>query len=145
MDELIRGQMVTDLSLGYIFVYSITSVGKNKFHMSQQDQQRPLQIIFRRDMPQRDRLKVLFREFSRLPIDTCFLIIGYRGFEQQADLQDFLVKALRSETCNLQAYPELAATHDFEKALAAFSEDFIASHISSCHFAPLIDTEDALT
>ena len=95
-------------------------------------------------MPQRDRLKVLFREFSRLPIDTCFLIIGYRGFEPQTDLQDFLVKALQSETCNLQTYPELAATHEFERALAAFSEDFIASHISSCHFAPLIDTEDAL-
>lgn len=59
--------MVTDMSLGYIFVYFITSEGKNKFHMSQLDQQRPLQIIFRRDMPQRDRLKVLFREFSRLP------------------------------------------------------------------------------
>jgi hypothetical protein len=34
MDELIRGSMVNDISLGYIFVYSISSEGNNKFHIS---------------------------------------------------------------------------------------------------------------
>jgi hypothetical protein len=46
---------------------------------------------------------------------------------------------------NTVSHPDLVATQVFDSALQKFSEDFIANKISSCHFAPLIDSEDTLS
>jgi hypothetical protein len=40
--------------------------------------------------------------------------------------------------------PELGAAYEFDQALMQFSERFTRKEISTCYFAPLIDSEIAL-
>ena len=100
-------------------------------------------LVLRLPQAKRDRLKLLYKEIGKLfgKGDSDFLVIGYT---KQTNRIIGFERAIKDHTLNLENSPELGAAYEFDQALMRFSESFTRREISSCYFAPLIDSEMAL-